>query len=216
MKKVVLFDLDGTILDTLDDLADSVNAALAHYGFPPRTKEEICSFVGSGVLKLIERAVPDGTPAEAVDAAYHFMLTYYGSHSDIKTRPFDGILEMLKRLKAEGHLLAVVSNKRDPFVGPLCEHYFSGIFDAAVGERSGVKRKPAPDAVYEILRLLGAEKADCVFIGDSDVDILTAQNAGIPAIGVTWGFRSEACLRDAGCLHFARTADELYTLIKAL
>ncbi len=214
MRKTLIFDLDGTILNTIDDLTDSVNATLTHFGHPLRTKEEVTAFVGNGVPKLLERAFPEGTAESELSLAFRFMMTYYGEHSRDKTRPYDGIPELLLRLRGEGYTLAVLSNKRDPLVSPLCEYYFPATFDVAVGQREGVPRKPAPDAVFEVLCRLKSVKSDAVFIGDSDVDIETGRNAGLPAIGVTWGLRSEETLQKAGAHILAHTADELYEALK--
>ncbi len=214
MRKTLLFDLDGTVLNTIEDLTDSVNATLTAFTHPTRTLPEIASFVGNGVPMLLLRAFPEGSSDEELRRAFDFMMAHYAAHSRDKTRPYAGIPELLSRLKSEGYKLALLSNKRDPLVKPLCDHYFPDIFTAVLGQREGVPRKPAPDAVFELLMRIGSTPSDAVYIGDSDVDIVTGHHAGIPAIGVLWGLRDEACLRNAGAVWLARSADELYDLLK--
>lgn len=196
--RAVIFDMDGTILDTLDDLTNAVNHCLKSHGFPLREKSEIRSFVGNGIHKLVERAVPKGTDPEKTESVYQDMLVYYQQHCDERTKPYSGIIELLKSLREKGYLTAVVSNKADAAVVALCEKYFNGLFDAAVGEKPGVDRKPAPDSVYAVLEKLGTEKDQAVYIGDSEVDIETAGNAGIDCISVTWGFRDRDILLCSG------------------
>ena len=207
--KLALFDLDGTVLDTLEDLTDATNAAMAMHGYPTHSIDAVRSFVGNGIGNLIRSALPEGTN----EAEFHTVLgdfkKYYGEHCADKTKPYDGVLEMLRTLRAAGVQTAVVSNKADFAVKALAERYFKGLFDIAIGEREGVARKPAPDSVLEVMRELGADTAECVYIGDSDVDVLTAKNAGVDGIFVTWGFRSEACLRETG-------ATELVDAVPAL
>lgn len=198
MKKLVIFDLDGTILNTLDDLADSTNYALAASGFPARTVDEVRRFVGNGIGKLIERAVPEGTAAEVVCSVLDVFKEYYGAHCEDKTCAYDGIMELLGQLRDRGIKTAVVSNKADFAVQKLCEKYFKGVFDVQVGEREGVPRKPAPDSVDNILVELGISREDAVYVGDSDVDIMTARNAGMDEILVNWGFRGREFLLEHG------------------
>ena len=214
--RIALFDLDGTVLNTLDDLADATNAVLAANTLPLRTRDEVRRFVGNGVRKLIERAVPAGTDEALTDKVYADFKAYYGAHCAIKTRPYDGIPEMLRALRAAGVRTAVISNKADFAVQNLVKQYFGELFDAALGEDVAKRpTKPAPDMVYHVLEALGACAAEAVYIGDSDVDILTAQNAGLPAIGVTWGFRDRACLANAGATLLADSVSELQNLILA-
>ena len=177
---VILFDLDGTILNTLDDLAASTNRALAKNGLPTRSTEEVRRFVGNGIRLLIERAVPSNTPLTLTDRVFDDFRTDYAEHCADRTLPYDGIPELLRALRASGARTAVISNKADSAVQELIAHYFPGLFDAVVGERPGVRRKPAPDAVLEVLRTLSAAPADAVYIGDSEVDVETARNAGLP------------------------------------
>ena len=171
---IAIFDLDGTILNTLEDLADSTNYALKTYGYPERTMDEVRQFVGNGIRKLMERAVPEGTPVEEIDRVHETFTAHYKVHCADKTRPYDGIMELLQNLKKDGCKLAVVSNKADYGVQELCKQYFDGVFDFAVGEREGIRKKPAPDSVNEVLKTLGCSRDRAVYIGDSDVDIQTA------------------------------------------
>lgn len=207
--QLVIFDLDGTILDTLDDLADSTNAALQMHGFPVRTRAEVRAFVGNGIQKLIELAVPDGTDADVVQSVLQDFKVYYGEHCADKTKPYDGIMELIGQLRAEGYKTAVVSNKADFAVQELCEQYFPGMFDYVVGEREGVRKKPAPDSVNEVLNKLGMERACAVYVGDSEVDIATAENAKINHIIVEWGFRDRQYLMKNGAKVIVSTTQEL-------
>ena len=208
--------MDGTALDTLSDIADAVNVTLFANGLPSRTYDEIRSFVGNGIQKLIERSVPRGTDATLTAKVLAEFKPYYGAHCADKTAPYAGILEMLAALRAAGVRTAVVSNKADFAVQSLAKQYFGDLFDVALGEDVEKRpAKPAPDMVWHVLDLLGADKAEAVYIGDSDVDVQTAQNAGLPCIAVTWGFRDRACLENAGASVFADTAEELRDLILA-
>jgi phosphoglycolate phosphatase len=210
---LAIFDLDGTILDTLDDLADTINFALSNSGFPKRTRDEVRRFVGNGINRLVERAVPaDTSPEEAKKVRADFEA-HYKAHCAIKTRPYDGIIEILKTLRESGVKAAVVSNKPDFAVKDLCELYFPGMLDFAVGEREGVRRKPAPDSVLTVLEKLSTDSKKAVFIGDSDVDIETARNAGIDCISVDWGFRSREFLLESGASTIISSPDELLNLI---
>lgn len=211
--KLAIFDLDGTILDTLEDLADATNYALGEHGYPLRTIEEVRRFVGNGIRKLIERAVPAGLTQEEISGVHQTFSAYYQKHCADKTCPYEGIVPLLQRLRAAGCLTAVVSNKADAAVQPLCQQYFENLFDYAVGERAGINRKPAPDAVLEVLRRLGVEKIDAVYIGDSEVDIQTAANAGLDSIIVTWGFRDRAYLESQGGRRFADRPEEIKNTI---
>lgn len=196
----IIFDLDGTLLDTLDDLMDAVNHALGEMGCPTRSREEVQAFVGNGVAKLMERAVPDGTgPADTARALDHFK-SYYALHSKDKTAPYPGIPEALKALRGKGCKLAVVSNKFDAAVKDLARDYFPGLMDLAAGENEagGVPKKPDPTMVLRTMAALGADPDRAVYVGDSDVDLETAKNAGLPCVSVTWGFRDEGFLREHG------------------
>lgn len=211
--KLAIFDLDGTILDTLEDLTDATNYALGEHGYPLRTIDEIRRFVGNGIRKLIERAVPASLTEEEISSVHQTFSAYYQQHCADKTRPYEGILPLLRRLRTEGCLTAVVSNKADAAVQPLCRQYYDGLFDYAVGERPGIRRKPAPDAVLEVLRRLEVDAADAVYIGDSEVDIQTAANAGLDAIVVTWGFRDRNYLESQGGKRFVDRPEEIEELV---
>ena len=190
----VVFDLDGTLLDTLGDLRDSVNYALLKNSLPQRTTEEIRSFVGNGIRLLIERAVPQNTFIDLVDKCFDDFKAHYKDNSANLTKAYDGINELLFELKNRGVKLAVVSNKADFAVKTLVETYFPDVFDCAVGEKEGVKRKPAPDTVFAVINELNVNEKDVIYIGDSEVDIETSKNADIPCICVTWGFRDKEVL----------------------
>ncbi len=211
--RAVVFDMDGTILDTLEDMRRSVNAALAAEGFPPRTLDEVRRFVGNGNRRLVERAVPAGTGPDAVERVFHGFHAHYRVHCADHIRIYPGILELLRRLRAAGVRTAVVSNKADYAVQALADECFPGLFDAAAGEKDGVRRKPAPDGVLAVLAALGVPPSEAVYVGDSEVDIETARNAGLPCISVTWGFRPEAYLIGQGAERTAGTADELAALL---
>ena len=214
--KAVLWDLDGTLLDTLDDLAASVNAALAGNGMPARTREEVRTFVGNGIRRLIERAVPDGERNPAFQAVYDAFVEHYAAHSRDHTRPYDGILETMDALSAQGVRHAIVSNKIDFAVKSLSRAYFGDRVAVAVGDDPARRRKPAPDSVLEALCQLGVSADEAVYVGDSDVDVATARNAGLPCVAVSWGCRSEACLLEAGAPHIAETPEDLLEAIAGL
>ncbi|MCD8156772.1 MAG: HAD-IA family hydrolase [Clostridiales bacterium] len=207
--KLIIFDMDGTILDTLEDLTDSMNYALKKSGFPERSISEVRGFVGNGIRKLIERAVPANTPADMAERVLEDFTEHYRQNCSNKTRPYDGIPEILSALRDRGVLTAVVSNKADFAVQQLCIQYFDGLFDMALGERADIRKKPAPDAVYAVLEHTGTEKKDALYIGDSEVDIQTAENAGLDCICVGWGFRGEDFLRRNGAAVVLKTADEI-------
>ena len=214
--KAVIWDLDGTLLNTLDDLAASVNAALAMNGMPLRSTEEVRAFVGNGIRNLMIRAVPGGEANPAFDKALKDFIRHYGAHSRDRTRPYDGILEMLDKLSAAGVKHAIVSNKIDFAVKALSRAYFGERMCAAIGDDPSRARKPAPDSVLAAMREMGVTAQETVYVGDSDVDVLTACNAGVPCVAVLWGFRDEACLRAAGAERLARTPDELREIIERL
>lgn len=209
--KAIIWDLDGTLLDTLGDLTASVNAALEKNGCPGRSIDEVRCFLGNGVENLMRRAMPEGR--EDVDFARLFadFRAHYAIHSNDTTAPYPGVLPALLQLKHQGIKMAVVSNKLDSAVKELCRLHFGSLIDVAIGEREGVRRKPAPDSVLQAMELLGS--TDAVYIGDSEVDIATAKNAGLPCICVSWGFRSEATLREAGAKHIT---PDMNTLMKCL
>lgn len=195
--KAIIFDLDGTILDTLDDLMLSVNYALNSYNLPIRTKEEIRSFVGNGIQKLIERAVPNDTQNSIIDKVFATFKEYYAVHCADNTKPYADILNLLDTLKNKGYLLAVVSNKADFAVQTLCNTYFNKTFDYVVGAKDNIAKKPAPDSVNEVIKHFNLTATDCVYIGDSEVDIATAINANTDCISVSWGFRDSDFLKQS-------------------
>ena len=196
----VIFDLDGTLLNTLEDLADGVNAALKHFGRPERTLDEVRQFVGNGVLNLMDRAVPEGKEAKDFQAIYEWFKAYYAAHSEVKTRAYDGIPELLKQLQAEHFKMAIVSNKFHDAVCQLSRCYFGELLPVSIGENeaAGIRKKPAPDTVFTALERLGSTVEHAVYIGDSEVDFQTAQNAGVDVIMVGWGFRDEDFLKEQG------------------
>ena len=212
--KAFIFDLDGTLLDTLQDLYLCCNYALRTHGMPERTLEEVCNFVGNGVKKLMERSVPDGLSNPAFEDAFTTFRQYYLLHSLDTTHPYPGIIELLQELKSQGKAVAVVSNKFDAATKNLCRHFFGGLVDVAIGESEQIRKKPAPDTVIEALRQLGAEKRGAVYVGDSDVDIATAANSGIPCISVLWGFRDRRFLIDHGATELVETPSGLCTKMK--
>ena len=208
MKTGILWDLDGTLLDTLEDLKDGVNYALARFGYPQRTLEEVRRFVGNGAKQLIEQAVPEGADPQPVLETFR---VYYAANCQIKTKPYDGIPGALAEL-GKKYPMAVVSNKPDGAVKSLCEQYFPGIY--ARGESGDCPRKPAPDMVFKAMAEIGVEA--CVYVGDSEVDVVTARNAGIPCLSVLWGFRDRADMEAVGGEHFCETTDELVEKLEEL
>lgn len=204
-----IFDLDGTLLDTLGDLAASVNHALRSFGMEERGIDFIRMSVGNGVGSLIMRSVPDGTAAETADKVIAVFKEHYTAHGQELTVPYPGIVDMLRRLKASGARTAVVSNKFDAATKRLCAHYFGGMMDVAIGESEGIRRKPAPDTVEEALRQLRASRENAVYVGDSDVDIATARNSRLPCISVLWGFRDRAFLSAHGASVFAESPADI-------
>lgn len=211
MKKTTyIFDLDGTLLDTLQDLAAAVNFALRKNGMEEHSIDDIRRFVGNGVRKLIERAVPDGSKNPRIDEVFADFRSYYMQHSLDATKPYDGITGILQELKQRGCKMAVVSNKMMAATQELVAHFFPEI-EVAIGENEaeGIRKKPAPDMVFEALNRLGAEAESAVYIGDSDVDIQTAKNAGVPCISVLWGFRNREFLLEHGAQRFIEKPSEI-------
>ena len=206
-----IFDLDGTLLDTLGDLAASVNYALRTHGMPEHSIDDVRRFVGNGVRKLMQRAVPDGESNPDFEATFATFRQHYLAHSLDTTRPYDGIPGTLEALKARGCRLAVVSNKMMAATHELCRHFFPDTIEVAIGEHEaeGIRRKPAPDTVFAALRQLRVGKEGAVYVGDSDVDIQTAANAGLPCISVLWGFRDRDFLIQHGAKTFISAPSEL-------
>lgn len=196
--KTYIFDLDGTLLSTLNDLASSTNYALRWAGMPERTIEEVRMFVGNGVKLLMERAIPEGVNNPKFEETYAKFREHYMEHNLDTTRPYDGVPELLHELKRRGKHLAIVSNKFYAATQDLAKHFFPDTIDVAIGERENIRKKPAPDTVLEALRQLNVSKEDAVYIGDSDVDIMTAKNCGLPCISVLWGFRDKDFLIEHG------------------
>ena len=206
-----IFDLDGTLLDTLGDLAASVNFALRTHGMPEHSLDDVRRFVGNGVRKLMERAVPDGADNPLFDEAFATFRQHYMAHSLDTTRPYEGIPETLEALKASGCHLAVVSNKMMAATQALCSHFFPDTIEVAIGEHEaeGIRKKPAPDTVVAALKALGVGKEGAVYVGDSEVDIQTARNSGLPCISVLWGFRHRDFLQQNGAETFISAPSEL-------
>lgn len=210
MKTAIIFDLDGTLLDTLGDLHAATNAVLGQFGYPERTIEEVRQFVGNGAERLIRLAVPEGEQAKVPQVLAAFQH-YYAAHCDILTRPYEGISEMLDYL-SKNYSLAVVSNKPDKAVKELAKIYFPGLY--ARGESDDCPRKPAPDMVFQAMEVLKADR--CIYVGDSEVDVQTAQNARVPCLSVTWGFRSVAALEEAGAKYFCHRAENIMESIEKI
>ena len=207
----ILFDLDGTLLNTLEDLADSVNATLTHFGCPERTTDEVRQFVGNGAERLIRLALPGNADDPAVSDVLAYFKDYYAAHSQRKTCPYEGILEALAEVKRE-FPVAIVSNKPDNAVKILCGQYFGDVY--AIGQSSDLPRKPAPDMVYQAMEAIGADR--CIYVGDSEVDVLTAKNAGVPCLSVLWGFRDRKTLLEAGAAHVCQRPADLFKILKEM
>lgn len=207
----ILFDLDGTLLNTLDDLADAVNATLTHFGCPERTTDEVRQFVGNGAERLIRLALPGKSDDPDILTVLSYFKDYYASHSQCKTCPYEGILEALAEVKGE-FPVAIVSNKPDNAVKILCSQYFGDVY--ALGESSICPRKPAPDMVHKAMEAIGADH--CIYVGDSEVDVLTAKNAGVPCLSVLWGFRDQETLAEAGATHFCEKPKDLLKTLKEM
>lgn len=212
--KAIVFDLDGTLLNTLTDLHLSVNYTFDKYGFKHRTESEVRSFLGSGVRVLVEKALPDDKK-HMTDECLEVFKEYYDRHKDDNTAPYAGINEMLYTVRKAGYKSAIVSNKYDAAVQQLKEVTFSGLIDFAVGEGNGVRTKPAPDGVLLALERLGATKDEAVYVGDSEVDLMTARNSGLKCIAVTWGFRDRDELIARGALNIIDSPAELLPLIES-
>ena len=213
--KLAIFDMDGTILNTLEDLTDSVNHILTIHDYPIRTINEVKSFLGNGILRLIQLAVPENAniSAETLNSLYNEFIEYYKIHNQDKTTAYDGVKELIIQLKSVGYKTAVVSNKADVAVKQLCIKYFDGLFDYSVGECTGIQKKPAPDSVVEVLNKLQVANTDAVYIGDSEVDIATAKNSKMDSIIVSWGFREKDFLYSMGAATIVDSPDEIRKLL---
>ena len=214
--KAMLFDLDGTLLDTLDDLAVSVNHMLERFGYPPRSRDFVRQAVGNGVRNLIVRALPEGEGAQRVEECLQAFRAHYSQNLDVRTRPYPGVMELLQLLKREGIACGVVSNKYDGAVAALCKKHFGDLVAVAIGERPGLGRKPEPGSALLALQLLGAERETTVYVGDSDVDVETARNAGLKCVGVSWGFRPRESLVQAGADWVIDDASQLLSAARSL
>ena len=207
--KAVLFDMDGTVLDTLDDLADSVNRSLREFGLPEVSRFQVGQSLGNGAKYLIRHCLPEGSDEALCEQVLSFYKPWYDAHCLIKTKPYDGILQLMETLRADGVSQAIISNKPDSAVQELAEAFFPGLMDVVIGESPAVKRKPSPDTVLAAASQMGLMASDCVYIGDTEVDLETARNAGMDCIPVNWGFRTEEQLCAAGAEEIIRSPEEL-------
>lgn len=212
--KAIIFDLDGTLLDTLDDLADSVNHTMEVFGWPCKTREQVRAFVGNGLRRLMQLSVPDGEDNPRFEEAVREQGRFYQLNCNNRTSPYPGIMELLEKLRNDGYKLAIVSNKADGAVQELSRIYFRDLIDTSVGESAGVRRKPYPDTVLKVMENLKVSKDECLYVGDSEVDIRTARNADIDCASVLWGFRSRKQLEDCQAEVFCSNTEELYEYIK--
>ena len=213
MYKAVLFDMDGTVLDTVGDLTDAINVSLEKFGFPARSQEEVKSFLGKGPAHFVNCAVPEGTDAATKQQVLAFYEPYYDSHCQIKTAPYPGIMELLKALQARGIKLAVISNKQEPAVKALAEQHFAGLLELAVGTSARIRCKPDPSAVLAAMAELGVEKEETLYVGDMDVDLNTARNAGIDCVCVAWGFLGRKKLEARGAEQIVDNTEQLLEFI---
>lgn len=216
MIDTVIFDLDGTLLNTLDDLTDSVNFALGEMGCPLHTADEVRMMVGNSVIYLIEQALPKGTDKASFERCLSTFEAHYKTNMRNKTAPYDGVMQMLDKLSTAGYKLAVVSNKPDVFTKQLVSEVFGQYISIAIGRSEDMPRKPAPDTVWYALDLLQSRIENAVYVGDSEVDVLTAKNSGMPCIGCLWGFRDRETLESAGAEYIISSTDELIGLIKTI
>ena len=210
----IVFDMDGTVLNTLDDLTVSVNYVLEKYGMPGRTSKEYRMFFGNGIRHALELALPEGASPEMLDEMVPVFREHYDRHCLDNTRPYDGILDLMKELKDRGYKMAIVSNKIDSAVKELNTRFFSEFVDVAIGEKPGIKRKPAPDTVYEALKELKSDVNEAVYIGDSEVDYATAQNSGLKCISVLWGFRDKEYLEEIGADIFVEKPADILRILR--
>lgn len=209
----VIFDLDGTVLDTLADIHDALNFALTEVGLPTRELVQTRKSVGNGLRKLVERSVPAGTTPEKEEELFRVFTARYKDHAADKTSVYPGITDMLTELRAAGLKTAVISNKLDTVLKPLSRQYFGDLLDIAVGERANVRRKPAPDAVFEVIKALGCSKDRCIYVGDSEVDLETAANSGLDCIAVCWGNRDKDFLAECGATVIVSDPKEIVPLV---
>ena len=210
----VIFDLDGTLLNTLEDLADGVNHVMEENGYPKRTLEEVRHFVGNGIRRLMEQAVPETVSGDEFERVFEEFKSYYTEHCQIKTRAYDGIMQLLDTLKKQGYAMAIVSNKNHAAVCELNEIYFKEYIKVAIGQKDGIRKKPAPDTVIQALKELGKEKETAIYVGDSEVDFATAENTGMDCVLVTWGFRTTDELSVFKPRAFIEKPEELLTILQ--
>lgn len=210
----VIFDLDGTLLNTLEDLADGVNHVMEENGYPKRTLEEVRHFVGNGIRRLMEQAVPESVTGDEFERVFEEFRSYYTEHCQIKTRAYDGIMQLLDTLKKQGYDMAIVSNKNHAAVCELNEIYFKEYINVAIGQKDGIRKKPAPDTVIQALKELGKEKETAIYVGDSEVDFATAENTGMDCVLVTWGFRTTDELSVFKPRAFIEKPEELLTILQ--
>lgn len=212
----IVFDCDGTLLDTLTDLRNAVNYVLRLHKFPKRSVPQVKASLGNGVAHLMRESLPDSVTDDEFNTYLDEFKTYYGEHLQDYTAPYPGILDVLDTLRAKGYKLAVVSNKIQEGITPLNKEYFGDRLPVAIGERPGLQRKPAPDMVLQALKELDSTPEESIYIGDSEVDVATANNSGLLCIGVTWGFRDETLHHELGVQYIARKAEDIVTIIEEL
>ena len=212
--KAVLFDMDGTVLDTVDDLADSVNASLREFSLPEVSRSHVSRCLGNGAAYLIRNCLPESTPDGIFEQVLAFYKPWYGAHCRIKTKPYEGILPLMEALRGEGVRQAIISNKPDGAVQELAEAFFPGLMDVVVGESPAIRRKPSPDMFFAAVSRMGLEVPECVYIGDTEVDIETARSAGMDCITVTWGFRTRDQLVECGAKTLIDRPEELYRYLE--
>ena len=211
----IIFDMDGTVLNTLDDLTDAVNHVFSQFDLPARSPEDYRKFFGNGIGYAMKCTAPEGTPDSLFDEMIPVFREYYDKHCLDKTRPYDGILELMSTLKEKGYKMAIVSNKIDSAVKELNDRFFSEYVAVAIGEKPGIKRKPAADTVLAALDELGASRSEAVYIGDSEVDLQTARNSGLSCISVLWGFRDKNLLIENGATVFAKTPEDVLAILES-
>ncbi|MGN0034069.1 MAG: HAD family hydrolase [Candidatus Limimorpha sp.] len=213
MKKLVVFDLDGTLLYSLEDLHNSLNFALSRYGYATRTLQQVNAAVGNGVGMLVRRSLPDTVSAAEFENCYNVFKEHYAAHCCEKTRPYDGVIDVLKTLRDKGIKVGVLSNKFHSAAVEVVEHYFHGLYDIVLGESDRIARKPNPDGVLAMLREMNVDKADAILFGDSDVDLVTAGNAGVDGVAVLWGFRDRQFLVSAGAKYMIEKPSEVLLFV---
>lgn len=215
-RNTIIFDMDGTILDTLEDLKNSLNYSLTLHGYPTRTLDEVRTFVGNGMPKLIERGLPSGVDSEKQADVYKDFTLYYKNHCKENTKPYDGVVEAIRNIRNAGYRTAVVSNKANYAVLELCDTFFSDVFHEAIGEMPGIGKKPAPDMINIILSRLNTTTDDAIYVGDSEVDIMTAKNANLPLIAVDWGFKTHQFLVEHDAHTIISHPDQLLAAIQEI